>query len=93
MAPEIDKFRNIPVVIEVRTAKRSASLEELAALKEDSVIMLDQTTGETLDLYVSDVRLASVEVLVVDNRLAARITDLDHSLTTVMKTLREASQA
>lgn len=77
--PELHSFRDILVPIEVRIGQGTASLQDLASIKNGSIVPLDKPAGETLDLYVGNVKLAAVEVVVVDDRLAVRITEFDTS--------------
>ena len=41
-----------------------------------SVVELDRSAGEPVDLYVRDVRFARGEVVVVDNNFGLRITEV-----------------
>jgi flagellar motor switch protein FliN/FliY len=41
-----------------------------------SVVELDKSAGEPIDLYVRDVRFARGEVVVVDNNFGLRITEV-----------------
>jgi flagellar motor switch protein FliN/FliY len=93
MSPEIHSFRDVPVLVEVRIGQRTASVQELATIGNGSIVLLDKPAGETLDLYVGNIRLASVEVVVVDERLAVRITEFDTSGTTTMGTTEGNSRA
>ena len=68
-------------------------MQELATIGNGSIVLLDKPAGETLDLYVGNIRLASVEVVVVDERLAVRITEFDTSGTTTMGTTEGNSRA
>ena len=92
MSPEIHSFRDVPVVIEVRIGQRTASVQELASIGNGSVVLLDKPAGETLDLYVGNIRLASVEVVVVDDRLSVRLTEFDTLGPTVAGNAEEPSQ-
>ena len=74
---DVHNFRDIGIPIEVRIGQRTATVQELASIETGSIILLDKPAGETLDLYVGNIRLASVEVVVVEDRLAVRITEFD----------------
>jgi flagellar motor switch protein FliN/FliY len=93
MSPEIHSFNDVPVVIEVRIGQRTASVQELASIGNGSIVLLDKPAGETLDLYVGNIRLATVEVVVVDDRLAVRITEFDTPATAVGGKAEEVIQA
>ena len=76
----IDAFSRLPVEIEVRVGGRDVTLDELLQLKVGSVITLDRAAGETLEVRVGNVCLASAEVVAIEDRLAVRITDFEPGL-------------
>lgn len=73
----VDAFGDLAVPLEVRVGHCSMTLKELCSLHENSVLELDKPVGETLDLYVGNVRLASGEVVIMEDRMAVRITEFD----------------
>jgi len=73
---ELDAFGGLTVPVEVRIGKCVMKVEEIAALQCGSTIPLERTAGETLELMVGNLRLAMVEVVVNEDRLAVRITEL-----------------
>ena len=92
MSPELDRFRDVLVPIEVRIGQRTATVRELTSIENGSIVLLDKPAGETLDLFVGNIRLASVEVVVVDDRLAVRIAEFDTSGTMVAGAAEETPQ-
>ncbi len=77
-APDhIDDFRDVPVAIEARLGERLMDLSEIAAIEPGVVIPLQRAAGETLEVYVGDIRFALAEVVVIEDSLALRITKLD----------------
>jgi flagellar motor switch protein FliN/FliY len=74
---EIDRFGDVPVPVEVRIGSRTATVREVIALKAGSILELDKRMGATLDLVIGNFRMASAEIVVVDNKLAVRITAVD----------------
>jgi len=72
-----DAFGDVAIPLEVRVGHCSMTLKELCTLGENSVMQLDKPVGETLDLYVGNVRLASGEVVIMEDRMAVRITEFD----------------
>jgi flagellar motor switch protein FliN/FliY len=73
----IDRFGDVPIPVEVRIGFRKATVREVVGLQAGSIVLLDKPAGETLDLMIGNFRMASVEVVVVDDRLAVRITEFD----------------
>jgi flagellar motor switch protein FliN len=76
---QLENFRDIPVPLEVRIGLRTATVMELATIGDGSLVLLDKPAGDALDLFVGNIRMASVEVVVVGDRLAVRITEFDAS--------------
>ena len=73
---EIDSFMDVPVALEVRLGCRPITLEAIASLEPGSVVPLDRAAGETFDVFIGDLLLATAEVVIVDGVLAIRVTDL-----------------
>ena len=73
---EIDSFLDVPVALEVRLGCRPITLEAIAKLDVGSIVPLDRAAGETFDVFIGDLLLATAEVVIVDEALAIRITDL-----------------
>jgi flagellar motor switch protein FliN/FliY len=73
---DIDAFADVPVAVEVRLGCKPTTLEAIAKLDIGNVVPLDRAAGETFDVYVGDLRLATAEVVIVEERLSIRITDL-----------------
>jgi flagellar motor switch/type III secretory pathway protein FliN len=65
------------VAIEARLGERLMELSEIAAIEPGVVIPLPRAAGETLEVYVGDIRFALAEVVVIEDSLALRITKLD----------------
>lgn len=75
----IDALEDIPTLVEARLGERMIDLQDIGRLQPGSVISLDHAAGETLSVYVGNVRLASAEVIVIEEKLALRITELHSS--------------
>ena len=65
---------SVPVVIEF--GRTNMMLQDVLELGPGSVIQLDRTVGEPVDIFVSDRKLASGEVMVVDDHFGIQITDI-----------------
>jgi flagellar motor switch protein FliN/FliY len=73
----IDAFGRLPVTVEVRVGGRDLTLDELLQLEVGSIIALDRPAGETLEVRVGNISLASAEVMAIEDRMAVRITDFE----------------
>lgn len=74
---EIDSFGDVPVTLEIQMGHRTGSVRELASLGAGDIVPLNEAAGKSMCLYAGNVRLAFVEIVVIDDRLAVRITDFD----------------
>jgi flagellar motor switch protein FliN/FliY len=73
----VENFRDLSVVVEARFDERLMDVREVLAIQPDAVIPLGRPAGETLSVYVGNVALASAEVIVIEDRLALRITEFE----------------
>lgn len=73
---EIDSLSDVPVSIEARLSCKPTTLEAIAKLEVGNIVQLDRAAGETFDVVVGDLLLATAEVVIVEGQLAIRITDL-----------------
>ena len=73
---DIDSLADVPVGVEVRLGCKPITLEAIAKLDTGHIVPLDRAAGETFDVFVGDLLLATAEVVIVENSLAIRITDL-----------------
>jgi len=73
---DIDSVADVPVALQVRLGCRPITLEAIAKLEVGAVVPLDRAAGETFDVFIGDLLLATAEVVIVEGVLAIRITDL-----------------
>lgn len=72
---EIARFANVPVGLEVILDKYKMTVRELLELECGSVIPLERSAGENVDIYVSQVLVGFGEIVVIENTTGVRITD------------------
>ncbi|MBN2280465.1 MAG: flagellar motor switch protein FliN [Candidatus Marinimicrobia bacterium] len=65
---------NLEAVVEL--GRKSIPIKDVLQLGRGSIIELNKTAGEPLDIYVNNKKLAEGEVVVVDERFGIRITHL-----------------
>jgi flagellar motor switch protein FliN/FliY len=63
---------SLPVVIEI--GRTSLTLSEIVQLKAGSVVQLDRLVGDSVDIHVSDRKLAEGEVVVIGDHFGVRVT-------------------
>jgi flagellar motor switch protein FliN len=67
-------FRDVTCPVEVVLGTGQFSLRRCLALERGSVVRLQQSAGEDLQVIVNGVRIAHAEVVIIDETVGARIT-------------------
>lgn len=67
---------DLPLEVTVRLGKTRILIRDLLRLDKNSVLELSQGADDPLDIVVNDKVLARGEVVVLDERLGIRITDI-----------------
>ena len=74
-AINLDAFSDLDVDVEARLDETHLTLKTALKLQPGSVIALDRAAGNTIDVFVGNVRLASAEVITIEDKLTLRITE------------------
>ena len=69
-------LKNIKLRFHVELGRTSISVRELLGLQPGSVIELDRSTGEALDLYLNENPFGKCEVLLIEENFSVRITSV-----------------
>jgi flagellar motor switch protein FliN/FliY len=72
----VEILKDVALNVRIELGRTRMSVEDLLRLSAGSVVELDRLAGEAVDVYVNEKLAARGELLVVDDRLAVRITDL-----------------
>jgi flagellar motor switch protein FliN/FliY len=72
----LDVVLDIPVTLSMEVGRSRISIRNLLQLNQGSVVELDRTTGEPLDVYVNGTLIAHGEVVVVNDKFGIRLTDV-----------------
>jgi flagellar motor switch protein FliN len=72
----LDVVLDIPVTLSMEVGRSRVSIRNLLQLNQGSVVELDRTTGEPLDVYVNGTLIAHGEVVVVNDKFGIRLTDV-----------------
>ena len=75
-ANNLDMIMDLPLEVTVRLGHTRILIGDLLRLDKNSVLELSQGADEPLDIVVNDRVLARGEVVVMDDRLGIRITDI-----------------
>ena len=72
----INRFLDVQVTLSAELGRITIPIGELAELGEGSVIELNRSVNSPVDLFAQGVRVASGEVVVVDDCFAVRIKNI-----------------
>ncbi len=72
----LDVVLDIPVTISMETGRTRINIRNLLQLNQGSVVELDRIAGEPMDVLVNGTLIAHGEVVVVNERLGIRLTDV-----------------
>jgi flagellar motor switch protein FliN/FliY len=73
----LDLVHDIPLEVSAVLGKTAISLRDVVALQNGSVLELDKLSSDPVDLYVNDILIARGEVVVVDDKFAIKISELN----------------
>jgi flagellar motor switch protein FliN/FliY len=74
--PALEMLLDIPIQITVELGSARMAIHELLQLVEGSIIELDKMAGEPLEIRANNKLVARGEVVVVDDKIGVRITDV-----------------
>ncbi len=72
----MDSLLDIPVEISVEIGRTRMAIGELLSLSKGSIIELNRIAGEAVDIYVNERLLGKGDIVVVNERLGVRITEI-----------------
>src|ERR1700678_3215483 len=73
---EYAHLADVPLRVEALLDRLTINMRGVASLEPGAVVTLTRSAGDNVDLYVGGVKLASGEIVVIENTLGVRITDL-----------------
>ena len=76
----LSRFLDVPMTVGVRLDRRSLKVRSMLALKPDSVIKLNRSAGEKVDLLLDGLQIGAGEIVVIEDMMGLRITDLFYNL-------------
>lgn len=72
---EIAVLADVPVHVEVILDRCVLHLADILALEPGSVLPLQRSAGENMDVYINGILLAFGEMVIIENSMGVRITD------------------
>lgn len=73
----LQRFYDVNVEVSVQLGRVTLPIGELLKLNEGGVLELERSLSEPVDIVAQGVRLARGEVVVVEDRYAVRITEIE----------------
>ena len=74
--PNLDVVLDVPVQLTVRIGTSNLPMREVLRLETGSIIQLDRTADQPVDLLVNSKLVARGEVVVVENRFGFKLTEV-----------------
>jgi flagellar motor switch protein FliN len=74
-AESVHHLHDIPLALEARVPCRDLSISELLALEPGTIVCTARAAGDSVDVSVGDQCIGSAELIVIENRLAIRLSD------------------
>ena len=72
----LDVILDVPVTLSMEVGRTRIPIRNFLQLNQGSVVELDRTAGEPLDVYVNGTLVAHGEVVVVNEGFGIRLTDV-----------------
>lgn len=72
-AEVLQRFGELPFVVELELGTLSMTIREIFQLQEGSLLRTDHPAGAPFPLYASNVQVAEAEVIMIDNTVSIRV--------------------
>lgn len=72
----LDLILDVQVTLSLEVGRARIPIRNLLQLNQGSVVELERTAGEPLDVYVNGTLVAQGEVVVVNDRFGVRLTEV-----------------
>jgi len=74
---EVAHIANVTVDVEVQLDQRWMKLSAILSLEEGSIIEMDRSAGENIDIYIGSRLAAFGEIVIIESIMGVRITDFN----------------
>lgn len=72
----LDLILDVPITLSLEVGRARIPIRNLLQLNQGSVVELDRSAGEPLDVYVNGTLIAHGEVVTINDRFGVRLTDV-----------------
>lgn len=69
-------FMDMPLTVEAILDRKIMTILDILALEEGSVIKLNRSAGENIDIIIGGSPAAFAEVVIIEELMGVRVTDL-----------------
>jgi flagellar motor switch protein FliN len=73
----IEVLADVPALITVVAGRTEMTIKQLKELAEGDIITLDRSPDATVDIFVNGTHIARGDVIVLDDSIATRVSDMD----------------
>ena len=73
---ELERLRDVEVTVRIELGRARLKIADVLGLEEGSVVQLDRSSEDPVDVYVNDRLVARGEVVVVNDQFAVRLTEV-----------------
>ena len=74
---KISHIAAVSIQVEVQLDRRWMKLSEILALEEGSLIVLNRSAGENIDIFIGGELAAFGEIVIIEATMGVRITDFN----------------
>jgi len=68
-------IHDVPVEIQVELDRRMMKIREILELQAGSIIEMNRSAGENIDIYIGKQLIGFGEIVIIENAMGVRITD------------------
>jgi flagellar motor switch protein FliN/FliY len=72
----LESLYDVAVEISVVLGRTKMPVSQLLKLGRGAVVQLDQTVGESLDIFINDRLVARGEIVIVENKIGITMTEI-----------------
>lgn len=70
------RFADIPIHVGVQLDRKKVTVKEILNLQEGSVVEMERSAGENVDLLLDGLSVGNGEIVVIEDMMGLRVTDL-----------------
>jgi flagellar motor switch protein FliN len=74
---EVAHIGNVSIEIEVQLDSRWMKLSDILALEEGSIVEMNRSAGENIDIFIGKKLAAFGEIVIIESTMGVRITDFN----------------